>query len=886
MKKYKLAIILSLSILAIFGILFGYVLPGYAQDDQEWTNPVNLSLSGSATNPMLAIDVDNSLHAIWIDKVDGYKYSQSTDGVTWTKPQMVKFPFDKSGALPVIFSDSTGYFHIFWISNDANLFYAETTPSNMANLTNWKTTIRLAQGVANYDVVLDSQGVLHLAYIQYKSTEDNPAGVYYIQSNIGGGSWNNPVKLYESEYLRSATGNESSIRIATSNSSPDQNVYVVWDSRSQKRVFMAVSNDSGSNWNETQQVKGVEDIGGIDTPFNLNVAALNNQVLIMWQAGEPGTAKCEMFSQLSKDNGVSWGDIVSVLNGRTDCPISSKFIVQEEDYFVAMLTGQEDPSLVAWNGKQWSDPQTQTRLPSFSNPLTYDAILFGCRYDLIKQNSLYVVGCDQGEGGDVWFLSRPLENVENWFSLPNTWGAPDIISGESETISSLNSVSDTRGAIHSIWVQSSLSSDSSQKIAMEYARWDGKQWTSPEPVISSLNSIPLQISFAADTQERLLLSWVDESSGDLLFSWAILDSGNLASDWETPVVLPSPSRLIESPNIVVDGSGRIVVAYAVPLNENRGIYIVQSTDNGETWSSPVRVFDAVSADWEKIGNPNLSLSADGTLLLIFSRHYIRAGQSTGLYYSSSLDGGTTWSDPQILSEGDIQWSDIVSYGAHTVQAVWQEYDGLVFANLSQESQDGGISWNRPIDITGVNDSSTKVTLAADGFGKMHFIQLLKDNNATTINQENFILQDWEWTGSVWEFASSSNLVISGQGINYSLTADVTSTGFLGVSVSAEYSDSNKTIQNEILTFNRFLEDANTSDELTVPLIPTPIVFTNATEIPSTALPDQPVDLSMLNDDNVATSALVRNIVGIVIIIVVLVVTAILLVRRRTPKIQK
>ena len=106
-----------------------------------------------------------------------------------------------------------------------------------------------------------------------------------------------------------------------------------------------------------------------------------------------------------------------------------------------------------------------------------------------------------------------------------------------------------------------------------------------------------------------------------------------------------------------------------------------------------------------------------------------------------------------------------------------------------------------------------------------------------------------------------------------MTADVTSTGFLGVSVSAEYSDSNKTIQNEILTFNRFLEDANTSDELT-------------TEIPSTALPDQPVDLSMLNDDNVATSALVRNIVGIVIIIVVLVVTAILLVRRRTPKIQK
>ena len=886
MKKYKPTIILSLSILAIIGMLFGYAQPGYAQDDQEWSKPVNLSLSGIATNPLLAIDFENVLHAIWVDQVDGYKYSQSADGVTWTKPQTVKYPFDKTGALPVIVSDSIGFFHIFWISKDADLFYAETTPSNMPNLTNWKTTIRLAQGVANYDVVLDSEDVLHLAYIQSKSTEANPAGVYYVQSNIGGGSWNNAVKLYESEYLRPATTSDSFIRVATSNSSPNQNVYIAWDSRREKRVFMAVSNDSGLNWNEAQQVKGVEDTGGIDTPFNLNVAAVNDKLLIMWQAGEPGTSKCDVFSQWSENKGETWGDIVSVLGGRTICPVSSKFIIQKEDYIIAMLTEQGDPTLVAWNGSQWSNPQTQTRLPAFSNPLTYDAILLGCRFDLVNKNHLYVVGCDQGVGGDVWFLSRSLETVENWYSIPKTWGAPSVISRESETISSLASVSDTQGAIHSIWAQSSLSDNGSKKIAMEYTRWDGKEWSSPETVIPSLDNIPLQISFAADTQERLLFSWVDGGTGDLLFSWAILDAGNLASDWETPVALPSPSQLVESPDIVVDGSGRIVVAYAIPLNENRGIYTVQSTDNGETWSTPTRVFDAVSAGWEKIGNPNISLSADGVLHLIFSRHFLRPDQPTGLYYSRSLDGGVTWSDPQILSEGDIQWSDVVSYDAQTVHIVWQEYDGLVFANLSQVSQDSGVSWSRPYNLTGVNDSSTSVALAADGFGKLHFIQIKRDNNSTTINQENFVLQDWEWTGSGWEFASSNNMVIGGQVINYSLTADVTSAGFLVVSLSTEYADSKKTIQNEILTFNRFLEDANISKELTVALIPTPIFLSNATEVPSTALPEQPVDLSALNDDNITSSTLVRNIVGIMIITATLVVTAILLVRGRKPKIEK
>jgi hypothetical protein len=175
-------------------------------------------------------------------------------------------------------------------------------------------------------------------------------------------------------------------------------------------------------------------------------------------------------------------------------------------------------------------------------------------------------------------------------------------------------------------------------------------------------------------------------------------------------------------------------------------------------------------------------------------------------------------------------------------------------------------------------------LAAGGPGNLHLIQLLKNGNITTVNQENLILQDWKWTGSRWEIASSSDFVIEGQGIGYSVTADITTTGLLGVSMSAQYSDSDNRIQNEILAFSRLPEESSISKEPIVALIPTPVNLSDETEVPD-ILPTQPVDLSELDSNNAITSQLLRNIVGIIIILA-LVVIAILLIRSRNKDYQK
>lgn len=886
MKRRKLLTNMTIALALVLATFLKSAPQGYAQTDQDWSAPVNLSFSGAATNPVMVIDLRGTIHAIWVDDVDGYKYAQSADGgITWSEPRTVKFPFGPKEPPPFLLADSNGSIHIFWISSDQSLFYGQATPIDFPEPGNWKTTSRLARGVMTFDVTLDAAGAIHLVYVRNSTTDANPAGIYYRQSIIGGGFWSESRRLYETEYFRSAKQSDVYVRVSTSNTRRDQKVFVTWDNRAQKRVYLATSNDSGQSWGEPQQIQGPEDTGGINAPFNLTVAAFGDNVLLIWQVGDPGSSKCTVYSQWSGNGGVDWDDVVAVLGGRSECPLSTRIIGRDENYISVLLVGQVSPIMVAWNGTKWSDPQTQTQLPSFSNPLTFDAILLGCRFDLIQNDRLYVAGCDQGRGKDVWFLSRPLTPVKDWFSPSVFWGEADVLTVKSENperISNFNAAPDGQGNIHAVWVQSPASIGSASGMAIKYARWNGRQWTTPESVITSLSGEPLQVVVAADPLQRLLLTWIDGHNGDLVFSWANLERANLVSEWVNVTGLPIPSRLVNSADIVVDGAGRIFTVYVVPVNEERGIYVTQSMDNGNTWSAPVRVFDAVEAGWERIEQPRIVLDSKGVLHVVFVRASIRLGQPEGLYYSRSEDGGTTWNEAQLLAEGGIQWVETASYAEQTIHVVWQEFDGLVFANVSQISLDGGISWGKQNNITGVNETSTLVSLASNGNGLLHFIQLVRKDNSEEYNRKSLVLQDWEWDGTAWNLELAKDVTLKGGGVGYSLFAGMTSTGFLGVFIPIEYTNPDGMVKSEILTYSRFIEGVGSVQQAEVPLVPTSIAEAGAVDVSALQFTPTP-DFSILYNDNVSTSPLQRNAAGLALIGVGIIVTLFLLFWRRPVK---
>ncbi len=751
MKKLYSIHVRSLIFLMLIVTLLGLAPMGHAQSIQNWSESINLSMSGSASNPALVVDSLGVLHVVWVDEFDGYKYAQSTDGLTWTSPETVKFPFSKEALPPVFLADVNGSIHIFWLSEDNELSYAQTLSENLDTPSAWRVKGRVDTSVYDFDANMDMQGGIHIGYVKNPAPIAGQSGVFYKRSTDGGLSWGKATLLFESSYFRSLTAENAHIRIAVSENPDEESVYIVWDDRSQKRIFMAISADGGSNWSPANEMITPQASLGFRTPYHADIDVLQDRVLVTWQVGEPGV-RCTPYSQTSSNGGETWDEPVKILAESAQCPESSEFISIDPRYSTSLFTIQGDLSLSAWNGSDWSEAEVQTGPLSITNPATFDSILLGCERAVPYLDWLFVVGCDEGEsGGDIWFIARQLDPVDDLFPLPSAWGGEAEVTTAPRTLSSLSSVADGTGNIHAVWVQSSFLPTDTFEPVIDYARWNGTEWARPSPIITDLNGMPLNLSLQIDQQERLLLSWVNQQTGELMFTWSAAERANIPLEWKIPVVLSASSKLTDSPDILVDATDRIVIAYAITLNEERGIYVIQSTDLGGSWSAPVRAFDAVSEGWEMVDQPKLAVTADGTLHVLFTQYaFLGEPQPVRLYYSQSGDGGFTWTPAEIVSEQPVQWSEFVAYQG-TIHRLWQEKNKLVARTIHQSSLDGGKTWDSPVRLPSDAGINSKPSVSVDGAGDLHFVQV--------IEKDDRVFEEWTWSAERWQLVETRKVAV-------------------------------------------------------------------------------------------------------------------------------
>ena len=128
-------------------------------------------------------------------------------------------------------------------------------------------------------------------------------------------------------------------------------------------------------------------------------------------------------------------------------------------------------------------------------------------------------------------------------------------------------------------------------------------------------------------------------------------------------------------------------------------------------------------------------------------------------------------------------------------------------------------------------------------------------------------------------------MVKGQEVAYSLSAGITTSGFLGVFVPVEYSDTNEQFISEILTFKRSLEFDENLEPILVPVLPTGIVEA-VDGVTVVVQPTPTPNFSILYDDNVATSPFQQNIAGLILIGVGVVATIFLVLWRRPAKKEK
>jgi hypothetical protein len=856
--KYFRAIIIGLMIILLVNTIFFAVPASPAQSSQTWSNPINLSSAGSSTIPASVIDAAGVIHVVWFDQFDGYKYTASTDGIDWSVPIAKQFPFSSFSpvsvenssppVVPVFYGDKNGGIYAFWLDKKNALYYSKAS-SGFEGASGWTGATKLAESVLDFDIVVSPGGILHVSYVSSLGADSGSAGVYYLK--LKANTWSKPKNLYSSQYFRPLKPDDANVHLAVSDENETETVYMVWDDRPQKRVLLSKSLDGGNQWEDAVKIRDSEDSSGLETPYNINISVVGNEVLLLWQYGQPGS-QCTQYSQVSRDGAKQFEPPEKMLAEFVGCPQATEFIGVNRDFTIVSLNILDDIAFVAWNGSRWSKVETQTEISTFINPVTYDSVILSCKNVSSYNEHLFVVGCDKGSGSDIWFSSRTFGAISDWFPPESAWTTPVEVANTDQQISELSSVSDIENNIHIFWVQSIGLVGSGTNTAIQYARWNSEGWSNPESIISSLDGRPLHLKAVCDNQNRLMLTWVDSKTGDMLFSWASANRANIATEWETPQYIPSASQANSSPSILVDASGKIIIAYAIPINEKRGIYFVESGSDGTTWTQPIQIFDATSAGWDIVDQPEISLTGDGRLHLLFKRYSTQGEprQSLGLYYSQSANGGTTWSNPETVSEQSIPWSELVAYDKSTLFRLWQEYRQATLVSFHQISLDAGLTWSRPLIVSSIDAKTTSLTgETMDRAGNLYFFQLTGKDNLTLLGHV--------WNGSSWISQESKELYIQDGGVPVSTTVGVSSKGNLLVSVLASYPYMSDKYNNNIISLSKYL---GLSEEVPTPY-PAVIAMAESTLAPTEDISDilqSPTQVPSVKDINNLSSSLIKN----------------------------
>lgn len=200
-------------------------------------------------------------------------------------------------------------------------------------------------------------------------------------------------------------------------------------------------------------------------------------------------------------------------------------------------------------------------------------------------------------------------------------------------------------------------------------------------------------------------------------------------DWSTPIPLSEAGQNAENPQISVSTDGEPYVTWS--RHDDSIIMRAQATgslDFGASWSTTT----TLSGANQEAVDSRVAVDADGNAIAIW---YRSNGSNYIVQTSRSEDGGVSWSAPVDLSTvGRDAYAPQVAFDADgTAIAVWNRFDGTSYVVQSSRSTDGGVSWTSPatLSVSGGDAYGAQVAVDSDGTAVVAWYRT---------NGSNFIVQ--------------------------------------------------------------------------------------------------------------------------------------------------
>jgi hypothetical protein len=311
-----------------------------------------------------------------------------------------------------------------------------------------------------------------------------------------------------------------------------------------------------------------------------------------------------------------------------------------------------------------------------------------------EDGTLYVTWSDSRDGNYNIYFSRSEDGGRAWLA-PNVRISDDP-TGRYDSPASL--AIDGNDLLYTTWIFYNKTLRSDKHVIFSKSLDRGDTWTPDVQVDDGTKSGKRSPIVCVGPDGHIYVVWEDfrpYDDSDIYFSRST-DGGE---SWTNPDIKVNEDSYgyQQIPSMVIEPWGDLYVAYEHhPEGEYSHIYLVKSTDGGDTWSWP-----HVQVDDGRVGNhylPKLAIGQDGTIYASWSWW-----GGDHILFAKSTDGGETWSRPSIqvdYTPDNYFWNDFSSIAVDDVGNIYVSWDAFNYEDSYPDvffgmSTDAGKMWTDP-----------------------------------------------------------------------------------------------------------------------------------------------------------------------------------------------
>ncbi|HEX8183950.1 MAG TPA: sialidase family protein [Blastocatellia bacterium] len=222
---------------------------------------------------------------------------------------------------------------------------------------------------------------------------------------------------------------------------------------------------------------------------------------------------------------------------------------------------------------------------------------------------------------------------------------------------------------------------------------------------------------ALDSNEAVNITWGDTLGGRRRVMFA--RSTDQGETFTEPLNISRSSGEAFEPEIAVDPGNAINVAWEDSATGVNSIMFSRSTDEGKTFSTPLRV----SKGTDPATEAHIASDGAGRLSVVWVQGTEEEKQA---YYSRSTDGGLTFSDPVNLSNtaGASISKPLIATFRDIVYVAYQNEARRDMQVYLTKSEDAGVSFSSPVQVSNADNSKGRAHSAAmvvDSRGVLHIV---------------------------------------------------------------------------------------------------------------------------------------------------------------------